>query len=78
MTLLEATVEKLKALPEDRLKAVSAYIDGLQPFPPRQTRPKATVEEIMALVREINADGPLKVWSDDDLYDEFGAPREDR
>lgn len=29
MSVLEATVEKLKVLPEDKIKAVSYYIDSL-------------------------------------------------
>lgn len=29
MTALESTVEKLKVLPDDKLKAVSLYIDSL-------------------------------------------------
>ena len=33
MTVLESTVEKLKVLPEDKLKAVSHYIDTLNSPP---------------------------------------------
>lgn len=33
MTVLESTVEKLKVLPEDKLEAVSHYIDTLNSRP---------------------------------------------
>ena len=50
MTVLESTVEKLKVLPENKLEAVSHYIDTLN------SRPKGRFDKLAGCLTEDEAD----------------------
>ena len=49
MTVLESTVEKLKGLPEDKLEAVSHYIDTLN------SRPKGRFDKLAGCLTDDEA-----------------------